>query len=179
MSNIEILILAFALSIDACVVSFSYGLCTQTKKRLTALSLALTTGFFQALMPIIGYFFTNAIKTFVEPYAKWIVFIIFAYLGITFIKEAFNTDNRKKASICGKILLLIGIATSIDAFSAGITLSLTNSALLFSILAIGIITFINSLLGYTIGYGLKRFNSKALEIFGGILLITLAIKSLM
>ena len=179
MSNIEILILAFALSIDACVVSLSYGLCTQTKKRATALSLALTTGFFQALMPVISYVFTNSIKTIVEPYAKSIVFIIFAYLGVTFIIEAFKTDDRKKACICGKILLLIGVATSIDAFSAGITLSLTNSPLFFSILAIGIITFINSLLGYTIGYYLKRFNSKFLEILGGVLLIALAIKSLM
>ena len=67
MNNIDILILAFALSIDACVVSFSYGLCAQCRKRITAFSLAFTTGFFQALMPVFGYFFTNAIKSFVIP----------------------------------------------------------------------------------------------------------------
>lgn len=178
MNSIEILILAFALSIDACVVSFSYGLCTATRKRLTALALALTTGFFQALMPVIGYFFTNAIKSFVEPYAKWIVFIIFMYLGITFIKEAFKDDDNKELCVDLKTLLLIGIATSIDAFSAGITLSLTNSPLIFSILAIGLITFANSIFGFAGGFCLKQFNSKALEIFGGVLLIALAINSL-
>ncbi len=178
MSNIEILILAFALSIDACVVSFSYGLCTQTRKRLTALALALTTGFFQAFMPVIGYFFTNAIKTFIQPYAKWIVFIIFMYLGITFIKEAFKNEENKELCVDLKTLLLIGIATSIDAFSAGITISLTNSPLLFSIIAIGLITFANSFFGFAGGFCLKHFNSKALEIFGGLLLIALAINSL-
>ena len=178
MSNIEILILAFALSIDACVVSFSYGLCTGTRKRLTALALAVTTGFFQAFMPVVAYFFTNAIKTFIQPYAKWIVFIIFAYLGITFIKEAFKTDDERALCVDFKTLMLIGIATSIDAFSAGITLSLTESPLLFSVLTIGVVTFANSFFGFASGYCLKRFNSKALEIFGGVLLIALAINSL-
>lgn len=178
MSNIEILILAFALSIDACVVSFSYGLCTHTRKRLTAVALALTTGFFQALMPVLAYFFTNAIKNFIEPYAKWIVFIIFMYLGITFIKESFKNEENKELCVDLKTLLLIGIATSIDAFSAGITISLTNSPLLFSIFTIGLITLANSFFGFTSGFCLKEFNSKALEIFGGILLIGLALNSL-
>lgn len=178
MSSIEILILAFALSIDACVVSFSYGLCTQSRKRLTALALAVTTGFFQAFMPVIGYFFTNSIKNFIQPYAKWIVFIIFAYLGITFIKEAFKNEENKALCVDFKTLMLIGIATSIDAFSAGITLSLTDSPLIFSIIAIGAVTFANSFFGFAGGFCLKRFNSKALEITGGVLLIALAAKSL-
>lgn len=178
MSHIEILILAFALSIDACVVSFSYGLCTQNNKRFTALALAVTTGFFQAFMPILGYYFTNAIKTFIQPYAKWIVFIIFMYLGITFIKEAFKNEENKALCVDFKTLMFIGIATSIDAFSAGITLSLTESPLIFSIVAIGVITFINSIFGFAGGFCLKRFGSKALEILGGALLIFLAINSL-
>ena len=178
MSNIEILVLAFALSIDACIVSFSYGLCIHNKKRITALALAITTGFFQGLMPAIAYFFTNAIKTFIQPYAKWIVFIIFAYLGITFIQDSFKHKEQTSLCVGLKTLLLIGIATSIDAFSAGITLSLTNSPLLLSVLTIGLITFINSILGFASGFCLKRFNSKILEILGGILLLILAIKSL-
>lgn len=178
MSSIEILILAFALSIDACVVSFSYGLCTKERKRLTALALAVTTGFFQAFMPVIGYFFTNAIKSLIQPYAKWIVFIIFMYLGITFIQEAFKNEENKELCVDLKTLLLIGIATSIDAFSAGITLSLTNSPLLFSVFAIGLITFANSFFGFAGGFVLKRFGSKSLEILGGVLLIALAINSL-
>jgi putative Mn2+ efflux pump MntP len=179
MSNIEILILAFALSIDACVVSFSYGLCSYTKKRLIGLSLAITTGFFQMLMPVIGFFFTNIIKTYIQPYAKWIVFIIFAYLGMTFIKESFKEDVAKKPCLHLTTLFCIGIATSIDAFSAGITISLTNTPLIFSIIAIGFVTFLNSIFGFISGYLLKHFNSQALEIISGVLLIALAIKSIL
>ena len=179
MSNIELLILAFALSVDACVVSFSYGLTTDKSKRVTAFALAFTTGVFQAIMPVLGYEFTNLIKVFILPYSKWIVFIIFAYLGFTIIKEAFNKENEEKAILTLRTLILIGIATSIDAFSAGITLSLTNTPLLLSAVTIGIVTFINSFLGFSSGFCLKKFNSKGMEILGGVLLIALAIKSLM
>ena len=141
MSYAEILLLAIALSIDACVVSFSYGLCITSKKRLTAIALAFTTGIFQAFMPVIGYFFTDKINNFIMPYSKWIVFIIFMYLGCTFIKEAKNKDSVKPLCVTIGSILLIGVATSIDAFSAGISLFLTKSPLLFSITTIGLVTF--------------------------------------
>jgi putative Mn2+ efflux pump MntP len=178
MSYSEIIILAIALSIDACVVSFSYGLCTHSKRRIQSLLLASTTGFFQAFMPAIAYILTGMVKTYLEPYSKWIVFIIFTYLGITFIKEALEKEGDKKLCVDLKTLLLIGIATSIDALSAGITLCLTNSPIVFSAIAIGGVTFINSQLGYWFGCCLKKFNTKALEIFGGVTLIALGLKSL-
>lgn len=177
MSYSEIILLAFALSIDACVVSFSYGLCTETRKRLNSLALAFTTGLFQTFMPVIGYIFTDMVKTFIQPYSQWIVFIIFMYLGITFIKESFKNDNRTKLCVNLKTLLLIGVATSIDAFSAGITFSLTGAPVLFSVCAIGIITFLNSLFGYWSGCCLKVFNAQILEIIGGLTLIGLAVKT--
>ena len=77
-----------------------------------------------------------------------------------------------------KALFLIGIATSIDAFSAGISLSLTNTSIKLSALLIGAITFINTLIGYWSGYGLKVFNPKYLQILVGLILIGLAIKNL-
>lgn len=178
MSYSEIILLAIALSIDACVVSFSYGLCLQKKKRLNSLLLAVTTGFFQGLMPIIGYFFAHSIKTYICPYSKLIVFLIFGYLGINFISDSFKNKNYKNICIGLGTLLLVGIATSIDAFSAGISLLLTSSPLKFSVITIGIITFINSLIGYWLGYGMKTLNSKWLEITGGLILIGLAISNL-
>ena len=192
----ELILLAFALSIDACVVAFSYGLSIENKKRLSSLALATCTGFFQAFMPVIGYFFTDLVKTFIEPYSRFIVFIIFAYLGYTFIKEGLIKEKPKKVKpikeekpkiikekpkklcVSLKALFLIGIATSIDAFSAGISLSLTNTSIKLSALLIGAITFINTLIGYWSGYGLKVFNPKYLQILGGLILIGLAIKNL-
>ena len=179
MNCYEVFFLAVALSIDACVVSFSYGLCLEKRKRLNAFLLALTTGFFQGFMPILGYYFTNIIRKYVYSYEKWIVFIIFGYLGITFIANAFRNEKKNMLCLDIKTLLLIGIATSIDAFSAGISLSLTDTPLVFSVLVIGIITFIDSILGYSMGYWLKKFNPKYMEIFGGIILLCLALRALL
>ena len=90
MSEIEIFLLALALSIDACVVSFTYGLTFNQERLKTSLLLATFTGIFQGLMPLIGYFLTGFVKSYITPYASLIVFLIFTYLGIKFIKEAFD-----------------------------------------------------------------------------------------
>lgn len=178
MSYLSIFILALALSIDACVVSFSYGLKFDKNKTKNSLLLSFFTGIFQAIMPVFGYFLTGFIKSYIEPYSSYIVFLIFTYLGIKFIKEAFDKKDEKNFSIDFKSLFLIGIATSIDAFSAGISLSLYGNKILKPAILIGVITFLNSNLGYFIGVKLKHLSTKTLEIFAGCLLIFLGIKAL-
>lgn len=177
MSHYDIILLAFALSIDVCVVSFSYGLCLENKHKRSALTLALTTASFHMFMPVLGFFFTDIIRSYVEQYSSWIVFLILAYLGITFIIDSFKNETPKAICLEPKTLFLISIATSIDVFSAGISLSLTSSPMKFSIIVMGLMTFINSLIGYSLGYSMKVFKSKYLEIAGGIILIVLAFKT--
>ena len=178
MNHYDIILLAFALSIDVCVVSFSYGLCLENKHKRSAFALALTTGCFHAFMPVLGYFFTDLIRGYIAAYSKWIVFLIFIYLGISFIIDAMKNDTPQKVCLNPKTLLLVSIATSIDVFSAGISLSLTSSPMKFSILVMGLMTFINSLIGYGLGYSMKVFKSKYLEILGGVILIILAVKTM-
>lgn len=175
MSLFEILLLAFALSIDACVVSFSYGVQPLKNALKPALSLALFTGIFQGLMPLLGGLCTNCIKCYIQPFSKWIVFAIFIYLGINFIKDSFEENNSTRELTLG-VLFLIAIATSIDAFSAGIPLSLKCHCIFMPVLIIGLVTFINSLIGFFVGKIFKNFSPKFLEILGGIILIALAIK---
>ena len=178
MSYLEIFLLALALSIDACVVSFSYGLSFKENRLKTALLLATFTGVFQGLMPILGYFLTSFVRTFIEPYAPWIIFAIFVFLGVKFIKEAF-TEKQKPCCIGITCLLLIGIATSIDAFSAGISLSLSGNKILKPAFLITIITFVNSVLGFVIGGKLKHMPTRSMEIFAGMLLIALGLKAVL
>ena len=177
MSYLDIILLAFALSVDACVVSFTYGLNFKENRIKHSLLLAGFTSVFQGLMPIVGYFLTSFVKNYIEPYTAIIVFLIFTYLGIKFIKDAF--DNKKKNLCClgFACLLLIGIATSIDAFSAGISLSLYGNKILKPALLITVVTFINSCLGFYLGGKLRFFPSKFIEIFAGIILILLGIKA--
>ena len=179
MSHLEIILLALALSIDATVVSFSYGISFSQNRARTALLLASFTGIFQGLMPCLGYFLTAFVKSYIAPYANIIVFTIFVFLGIKFIKEAFDSDKNKPNCIGVTCLLLIGIATSIDAFSAGISLSLYGNQILKPALLITFITFINSLLGFKLGGSLKNLPTKSLEVTAGLILISLGIKALL
>lgn len=174
-----IILLAIALSIDACAVSFAHGLIMHENRVKNALLLAVFTGMAQALMPIIGYFVTQPFYKTIEPVGKWIVFSIFLYLGIKIIQEAFEKD--KEVPLCLSILCLfmIAIATSIDALAAGVTLALTSSKIFFSAIIIGCTTFIFSLFGFTSGCFLKKFPTMYLEIFAGIILILLALKSIL
>lgn len=178
MTYVEIFLLAFALSVDACIVSFSYGLAFSQKCLKTALMLALFTGSFQGIMPVVGYYLTSIVKSFIAPFAEIIVFTIFLFLGVKFIKEAFEVNKSKPNCIGFLCLFLIGIATSIDAFSAGISLALYSNHILKPAMLITLITFINSLLGFYIGGKLKHLPTKSLEIFAGVILIFLGIKAL-
>ena len=129
-------------------------------------------------MPTIGYYLTGFVKSFIEPYAGLIVFLIFTYLGVKIIIEAFDKEKEQQLCIDLKCLILVGIATSIDAFSAGITLSLFGNHILKPALLIAFVTFANSILGFNLGGKLKHLPTKGLEIFAGLLLIALGVKAL-
>ena len=177
MSYLSIIILAFALSIDACAVCFSYGLKFNNEKLKNALLLSSFTGVFQGLMPVTAYFLTNIVRVYIQPYSNLIVFLIFSYLGFKFIKDSNIPAEAKELCIDLRCLFLIGIATSIDAFSAGITLSLSGIHIIKPALLIGFVTFVNSNIGFYIGGKLGHLHTKNLEIFAGILLILLALKT--
>lgn len=181
MSIADIIILAIALSIDACVVSFSNGLLFTQNKRVNSLMLAFAVGFFQFLMPIIGYFLAQSVNKYIEPYDHWIVFAIFILLGIKFIKEAFVEEKNEqlKCYLCFSYILLVAIATSIDALGAGVSIAFTKTPIVFPAIIIGIVTFVNSLIGFWSGYLFKKFPTKNLEISGGVILILLAFKILL
>jgi len=182
MTYLDIFVLAIALSIDACVVSFSNGLIFTHNTRKNSLILAFSVGFFQFLMPIIGGSLAGSVSKYVEPYDHWIVFIIFVLLGLNFIREAFKKEEEKEKLVCYlclKYILLVSVATSIDALAAGATLAFSGTAILLPAIIIGVVTFINSLLGFWSGYFFKKFPTKNLEISGGLILMLLAFKVLL
>jgi len=178
MSYTEILMLALALSVDACVVSFTYGILPLKNPIKDEIALAIFTGAFQALMPIIGYLLTSFALDYIQPYAKFIVFGIFTALGIKFIIEAFISKTKKEQCINLICLLMIGVGTSIDAFSGGISLKLSGNTIILPAIIIGIITFMNSVVGFHTGKVIKHMPVMYLEITAGIILILLGFKAL-
>lgn len=184
MSIVDIIILAIALSIDACVVSFSNGLIFTQNKRVNSFMLALSVGFFQFIMPVIGFFLALRVSKYVEPYDHWIVFAIFTALGAKFIIDALKKEDGEaekekiRCYLCFSYIMLVSIATSVDALGAGVSIAFSGTKILFPALVIGIITFINSLLGFWAGHLFKKFPTKNLEITSGLILIGLAFKVL-
>ena len=177
MNLVEITALAIALGIDCMVVSFSQSLVLNSNRLKNSLALALIMGFCQGIMPMFSYMGIEIISEYVSPYSKWLVFAIFMTLGLKFIYEAFQQKDAKICCIDFKCLILMGIATSIDAFASGITLKLTHSPLLMSAFIIGIMSFLMSVNGFWLAIFFRKLPSKFLEIIGGTVLIIMAIKS--
>ena len=178
MSLVEIIVLAVALGIDCMVVSFSQGLIFTKNRLRNSVILALTMGFCQGIMPVFGYFGCETVSKYIAPYSKWLVFAIFMVLGVKFIYEAFQEKEEKICCIDLKCLVGMGIATSIDALAAGVSLNLTHTSLLLSALIIGFMSFYMSLKGFWFAIFFKKIPSRFLEIAGGMVLIFLAIKSI-
>ena len=178
MNFIDLILLGLALGVDCFVVSFSQGLIFKSEKVKNSFKLALTMGLFQGVMPVIGYIGTNSLYKYVVPYSKWIVFGIFLLLGLKFIVESFQPKEKEVQCIGLKCLLGLGLATSIDALVSGASIRLTQTSLLISVMIIGIASFLMSICGFYSGNFIKNIPSKYLEITGGLILVTLAIKSL-
>ena len=178
MSLIEILFLAVALSIDACVVAFAYGLVFKSQRTKNSLLLATFCGFFQGLMPVIGYFSIKSFTANIEQYSNLIVFTIFLLLGINFIKDALKEDCEEICCLGIKCLFSVAFATSIDALAAGASLALEHVSIWMPVLLIAIITFANTMLGFWAGNFMKKFPAKFLKFFAAGVLIFLAIKAL-
>ncbi len=174
----EIILLAVALGVDCLVVSFSQGLIFTHNRLKNLLALALTMGFAQGIMPCIGYYFTEVVSKYIEPFSKWFVFAIFFILGVKFIYEAFAEKEENMCCIGFKCLIGMGFATSIDALASGVSLNLTKTPLIFSALLIGFMSFFMSMTGFWLGNFFKKLPSKYLEISGGIILILLALRSI-
>ena len=177
----ELILLAIGLSMDAFAVAVCKGLAVCRVKGKHILLTGLWFGGFQALMPLIGYLLGSAFSQYIDPFDHWIAFILLALIGISMLREAFEKDccDTTDASFAFRVMLVMAIATSIDALAVGITFSMLEVNILLAISLIGLITFAFSALGVKIGsiFGTRyRF---AAELCGGILLILLGLKILL
>lgn len=181
MSLSSIIILSFGLAMDAFAVSVCKGLSVEKAKAKGYIAVGAWFGFFQAFMPLIGYFLGSAFESVVDSIDHWIAFILLLLIGANMIKEAFSKEEEEKnGSFSIKTMLVLAIATSIDALAVGITLALTPQKvhILISLGIIGVITAIMSMIGFKIGnlFG-SKYKSKA-EFVGGVILILIGIKIL-
>lgn len=180
MSPAELFILALALSMDAFAVAVCKGLSMAKLNKKHAVIIGLYFGFFQGFMPVVGYFLGFHFRNAIVSVDHWIAFILLSFIGINMIKEAFSSadEEESNANVDPKTMIVLALATSIDALAVGITFAFLQVHLLSAVSFIGTTTFVLSIAGVKFGnvFGVK-YKSKA-EILGGIILILIGIKIL-
>ncbi|MGN0338938.1 MAG: manganese efflux pump MntP family protein [Lachnospira sp.] len=174
----ELFILAVGLSMDAFAVSVCKGLSLGKIKAKHMCLAGIWFGGFQALMPLVGYFLGSFFADVITKYSHWIAFALLAFLGAKMIKESFESEELDD-NMGWKTMLVLAVATSIDASAVGVTFAFLDVNILFAVVLIGVTTFVFSAAGVKIGsvFG-EKYKSKA-EIAGGIILILIGLKILL
>jgi len=173
----DVLLLAVALSMDAFAVSIGLGSKQKSSPTALALLAAAYFGLFQGLMPLIGYLGGQGILGWVETFAPWIAFLLLAFIGGKMIYESFAENIEEDiAQITHRVMLILAIATSIDAMAAGFALTLLEVSALVACLIIGLVTFVLSSIGVYIGKRSGTWLESKAELLGGVVLILIGIK---
>jgi len=183
MDIFTIFLIALALAVDAFAVAVAAGvsLCAVNFRQIFRLSWHF--GFFQAGMTILGWVAGLTVRTFTETVAPWLAFILLGFVGGRMIIEALSDadpDNKSADPTQGKTLIVLSIATSIDALAVGISFAILNTPVWFAALIIGIVASILTIIGLKLGClvgATSRLGSRA-EIIGGLVLIGIGLNIL-
>jgi len=177
---LEIILISVGLAMDCFAVSIAGGATAVKIKVIDALKVGFFFGMFQVIMPLIGWYIGFGFKNLVEKVDHWVAFGLLCAIGIKMIYEAIRSRGEKrKINLTGlPTLIILSVATSIDALVVGISFSLLDVSLYLSIVVIGLFAFIFSACGYFIGNKVGQFLKNNVEIAGGIILIGIGTKIL-
>jgi putative Mn2+ efflux pump MntP len=173
MDILTILFIAVGLAMDAFAVSLGIGTTERSTNPRARFRLAFHFGLFQCLMPIIGWVAGNTVSRWIAPIDHWIAFILLAYVGINMIRSGFNTvqESYTRDPSRGGSLVLLSIATSIDALAVGLSLAILGVEIITPSIVIGVVTYSLSMVGLFAGNKLGKKFGKRMEILGGMILI--------
>ena len=179
MNLFEIITIAVALAMDAFAVAICKGLATKRFTFGRMLKVGLWFGIFQAVMPAIGFLLGKNFEGFIKPVDHWVTFVLLGIIGFNMIRESRGCDDEACDDMSFKTMLLLAIATSIDALAAGITFVMGLDYVILTFILIGVITLVLSGIGFAIGnrFGTK-YKSRA-ELFGGVVLVLMGVKILL
>ena len=182
MTFFELFVLAIGLSMDAFAVSICKDLSSNKASIKNMFTCGIWFGGFQALMPLIGYLIGSLFQEYIVSIDHWVAFVLLSLIGANMLKEAFskNQDEEKNCSdFSFKTMLIMAIATSIDALAIGISLAMVGGVNIgLAVLLIGVVTFILSAIGVKIGSVFGAKYDKKAQLLGGVILIVLGIKIL-
>jgi putative Mn2+ efflux pump MntP len=187
MSILELLLIAVGLSMDAFAVAACAGLTMSKVTVKKSLIVGLSFGFFQGIMPLIGWLLATWFADKIIAFDHWIAFVLLCFIGGRMILGSFNKEecsdsnlyDNAETSLRPSKMLSLAVATSIDALAVGVSLAFLRVNIISAVSFIGIVTFFLSMLGVKIGniFG-SKFKSKA-ELAGGVILVLIGLKILL
>ncbi|WP_303136821.1 manganese efflux pump MntP family protein [uncultured Eubacterium sp.] len=181
---VEFLLLGVGLAMDAFAVSICKGLAMRKVNKKQAVIIALFFGGFQAIMPVIGWLLCKGFQTYIEVFDHWIAFALLAFIGVKMIIETLREKEddvvieEMDPPLDMKEMLMLAIATSIDALAVGISLAALDRPIVESAAIIGVVTFVISIIGVYIGNFFGNRYKKRAELTGGIILVLIGVKIL-
>ena len=180
MEILTIFLLALGLSFDSFAVSVCSGLNLPHIRFFQAVKIAFFLALFQAFMPLIGWLVGNSMKSLIEPVDHWIAFGMLSLIGGKMIIESFiSSETREiKNPLHLRVILLLSLATSIDALAVGFSFAVLLYKILVAVLIIGVVTFVASMLGILLGKKTGPKINRFAEIIGGLILIFIGSKIL-
>ena len=179
MGIFSILLTGFALSMDAFAVSVTKGMTLKKINLSIATKIAFLFGLFQAVMPLIGWLFGMNFELYIRSIDHWIAVFLLSFLGIKMIVEAIkDDDNDNSTYLDNKELIILSIATSIDALAVGVTFAFLNIDIIPICVSIGVITFLVCFIGVLIGKKIGSVFKNYAQIIGGIILILIGLNIL-
>ncbi len=179
---LSIILIATGLSADCFAVALSGGISIKNHFWQRRLCVAFSFGFFQAVMPVIGWLAGRTVVEFIEDYDHWVAFILLVIVGGKMIWESFRPERGqdKEVDIAKGILLLtLSIATSIDALAVGLSFAFLEINIGIASLTIGLIAFLFTIIGFVAGKKASRIIGKRAEVLGGLILLAIAFRILL
>jgi putative Mn2+ efflux pump MntP len=180
MSLITVFLIAIGLGVDAFSVAIGIGATNDKKSWTPVLRLATAFGLFQFTMPIVGWLAGLTVVEIISSFDHWIAFAVLALVGGKMIREGFEkeSDEEREDQTRGWPLLMLSIATSIDALAVGFSFSILKNPILLPAVIIGIICFLMTVTGMIFGKVLAKIFGKKAEVLGGLVLMAIGIKIL-
>ncbi len=181
MDLITIIVIAFGLAMDAFAVSVASGFTIKKLKIGHALRIAVFFGAFQAIMPAIGWLAGLSLRDLIRDFDHWVAFGLLVLIGAKMIYESFKleADRKQIDPLKLDVLLMLAIATSIDALAVGVTFAFLNVAIVWPVIIIGLITLATSFVGVYIGDKFGHIFESKIELVAGLVLIAIGLKILL
>jgi len=177
---VTVLLIALGLAMDAFAVSIAHGMTIRNRRVATGIAMAVSFGAFQAFMPVLGWLAGLSFIDLISGFDHWLAFGLLVFIGGRMIYTArANPKEEKENKLTASALLILSVATSIDALAVGLSFSLLRVSIATPVIVIGVVTFLLSFTGFCFGNKLGQFFESKVRVVGGIVLIAIGIKILL